>query len=408
MGHNSVFKYNRWLRAAVSSNMPYDQFVRELLTSSGSTLIYPAGNYYRTAGDTNDAMETTAQLFLGTRIQCAKCHNHPFERWTQDNYYGMAAFFNRIQRKKTGRGEEVILWTADSGEVINPRTNRAAKPWVPVAGQLPIGPQASRREVFVDWLTSSNNPFFARVEVNRIWSLVMGRGIVEPSDDFRDSNPPANAPLLDALAKDFIDHKFDRKHILRTILNSRTYQTGSRPNDFNRNDTKYFSHYLPRRLTAEQLVDALGQVTGRPIQFDLVAIGTKATWLPAPDLKPHDRARLGNTEFLKVFGQPERQSVCECERGDETSLGQALELLNGEFIHEMLTDGNTIFRQALGANEPHKETVIDLYRRALSRLPSEAELKTSLAYIESQANKAFALEDVCWAIINKDEFLFQH
>ena len=408
LGTSSVHKYNRWLRGTITSDMPYDQFAEELLASTGSTFVYPSGNYYRTAMDTNDAMETTAQLFLGSRIQCAKCHNHPFERWTQDNYYGLAAFFSRIERVKTGRQEEVLLVPLEYGEVQNPRNGQDAQPWVPGSGVMDLAQTTDRRVAFVRWLTSKDNPFFARVEVNRIWAQVMGRGIVEPFDDFRDSNPPANAPLLDALASDFIDHGYSRNHILRTILNSRTYQSRSRPNEFNRDDVKYFSHYQPRRLTAEQLVDALGQVTGRPQEFEFVARGTKATWLPAPDLKPHNLAQLGDIEFLKVFGQPERQSVCECDRGDDTSLGQALELLNGRFINDMLVDKNTDFRRALDSQASTEEVITELYRRALSRPPTDSELKTSLAYVASQDDKHLAMQDVCWAIINKDEFLFQH
>jgi hypothetical protein len=408
IGMDSVFKYNRWLEFAVSSNMPYDKFARQMLTSSGSTRIQPSGNYYRTAGDTHDAMETTAQLFMGSRIQCAKCHNHPFERWTQDNYYGLAAVFSRIERKKTGRGDEVFVRAANTGDVRNPRTGQFAKPWVPVAGELEIAEKRDRRQVFVDWLVAAENPLFSRVEVNRIWAHTMGRGIVEPFDDFRDSNPPANAPLLDALAADFTKHNYDRKYILRTILNSRTYQSTTRTNDLNRDDFKYFSHYQPRRLTAEQMVDALGQVTGRPKQFEFVATGTKATWLPAPDLKPHNRSQLGQIEFLKVFGQPERSSACECERGDDSSLGQALELLNGKFIQEMLAHPETKFRKALATGKGHDEVIADLYRAALSRSPSAAELKVAIQYIDGSDNKQQALEDVCWAIFNKDEFLFQH
>jgi hypothetical protein len=282
------------------------------------------------------------------------------------------------------------------------------KPWVPVSGDLEIANTTDRRTALVSWLTSPENPFFARVEVNRIWAQVMGRGIVEPFDDFRDSNPPANAPLLDALAQDFVEHNFDRLHILRTILNSRTYQADSRTNKFNRDDNKYFSHYMPRQLTAEQLVDSLGQVAGRPKQFGLVAANTKATWLPAPDLQPHDRSKLGEVDFLKVFGQPERQSVCECDRGDDSSLGQALELLNGSFINQLLTDGSNRLHQNIQTGRPMQEIIIDLYRLALSRHPSESELNHSLAYAESHADKARAMEDICWAIINKDEFLFQH
>lgn len=408
IGLNSVFKYSQWIQASIASNKPYDQFAKEILTASGSTITSPAGNYYRTSGDTLDAMESTAQLFLGTRIQCAKCHNHPFERWTQSNYYGLASFFNRIERHKTSQPEEVILWTRNSGEIHHPADGRIMKPWVPVVGELAVSPDADRRAALVEWLTTPENPFFARVEVNRIWAQVLGRGIVEPFDDFRDSNPPSNAPLLDALAQDFVNHNFDRDHILRTILNSRTYQADSRPDRFNRDDNKYFSHYMPRQLTAEQLVDSLGQVAGRPKQFALIAPDTKATWLPAPDLQPHDRSKLGDIDFLKVFGQPERQSVCECDRGDDSSLGQALELLNGNFINKLLTDGNNRLHHNIRIGRPTKEVIVELYRLALSRFPSESELNHSSAYVESHADRARALEDICWAIVNKVEFLFQH
>ena len=250
-------------------------------------------------------MATTAQLFLGTRIQCAKCHNHPFERWTQTDYYGLAAFFNRVERRKTQSADEVIMRIAPGGEVQHPSDGRVVQPAVPV-GSIE-GTHRDRRQPFARWLTSKDNPYFSRVEVNRIWATLLGRGIVEPFDDFRDSNPASNAPLLDALAEDFARHDFNREHIFQVILNSRTYQASSRPNDFNRTDTRYFSRYVPRRLTAEQLVDALGDVTGSPENFPFVPSGTRATWMPAPDLKPHDRAKLGDIEFLKVFGQPERQ-----------------------------------------------------------------------------------------------------
>lgn len=408
IGMTSVFKYSRWLNGAMSTNMPYDQFAQELITASGSTLTHPAGNYYRTAADTMDAMETTAQLFLGTRIQCAKCHNHPFERWTQNDYYGLAAFFNRIERRKTQTAEEVLLRTAPAGEIQHPATGQVMQPAVPGDGPLDTTATLDRRRTFANWLTSADNTLFAQVEVNRIWAQVMGRGIVEPFDDFRDSNPPSNAPLLDALAADFVTHGFDRQHILRTILNSRTYQASSRPNEFNRDDERYFSHYLPRRLTAEQLVDALGSVTGQREVFPFVAPTTLATWLPAPDLKPHDRSKLGDVEFLKVFGQPERQSVCSCDRGEDSSLGQALELLNGGFLHRLLEHHDNRVHAPLRAGQPVTEIITDLYLRALCRPPTDRELQTSVNYVAAHNDRSLALEDICWAILNKDEFLFQH
>lgn len=407
IGLTSVFKYSAWLRAAVAENRPYDVMARQLLTAGGSTIRNPAGNFYRTSADTNDAMETSAQLFLGTRIQCAKCHNHPFERWTQSNYYGLAAVFHRVGRKKTVNKEEAVIFASTSGEVTHPATGQTAAPWVPASGLLDVQDGQDRRVAFADWLTSPRNPWFARVEVNRIWAQVMGVGIVEPFDDFRDSNPPSNPALLDALAADFRASGYDRNHILRTILNSRTYQSAS-ANRFNRSDSRYFSHYRPRRLSAEQLVDALSEVTGLPESFTAVPAGTKATWLPAPDLKPHNRAELGSVDFLKVFGQPERQSVCECERGDETSLGQALQLLNGKFLHDRLSSDRSRFRQLHKQGTEPAEILRDLYVRAISREPTPEEMKAAISYFATAEDKHTALEDICWVIVNKDEFLFQH
>ncbi|MEM7475075.1 MAG: DUF1549 domain-containing protein, partial [Planctomycetota bacterium] len=218
IGTSSAHKFNRWLEHSVATNQPYHEFAQEILLASGSTRLHPEGNFYRSAGDTSDAMETAAQVFLGTRIQCAKCHNHPFERWTQENYYGMSAFFNRLQRSKTNREQEVVLWSRDEGEVMHPATGEVANPWVPVAGKLKAE-QADRREAFVDWLTGAENPLFAKIEVNRIWAHLLGRGIVEPFDDFRDSNPPANVELLAYLESEFVQSGFDRRHIMRLILN---------------------------------------------------------------------------------------------------------------------------------------------------------------------------------------------
>ncbi len=233
VSNSGVHKFHRWLVAAFRDNMPYDQFARELLTASGSTFVNPPANYYRTATETNDCTETTSQLFLGIRIQCAKCHNHPFERWSQDNYYGIGAFFNRVQRKQGVNPDEQVIWVARAGEVTQPRTGQQMQPWLPLTGTAELAGEGDRREALVEWLVKPDNPFFAKVEVNRIWGHLMGRGIVEPVDDFRDSNPPASASLLAALADDFAAHGYDRKHVMRTILNSRTYQLSSRKNEFN-------------------------------------------------------------------------------------------------------------------------------------------------------------------------------
>ena len=400
IGAPSVHKYHRWIEGALGRNMPYDQFASSLLTASGSTMINPPANFYRTSANRDDAVETSAQIFLGTRIQCAKCHNHPFERWTQDNYYGMASFFNRVERKRTGKGDETVILSGTAGEVTHPLNGKTMKPWAPAAGELPVEATADRRAAFAQWLTGPSNPFFARVEVNRLWAHVMGRGIVEPFDDFRDTNPPANAPLLDALAEDFVRNGFDRRHVLRTILNSRTYQAQSIRNAFNKDDRKYFSHYQPRMLSAEQLLDAIGEVTGLPERIGGLPADMKCTQLPAPE--------LAKIDFLKVFGQPERQSACECERTDDTSLEGALQLYNGKLLHDRLRNGNNRFRRAMAEGKDDAAVVREFYLAALCRSPSAKELQLSLAHLSAAKDRNAAMEDIAWAILNKTEFLFQH
>ena len=266
--------------------MPLDQFARELITAQGSTYDHPAANYYRACEEPIKAAETTAQLFLGSRIQCAKCHNHPFENWTQDNFYGLTAFFNRVSRKPGLRLEEEIVYVARDGEVQQPRTGQIMKPWLPGVGEVNDATIRDRRAVFAEWLTRPDNPMFARVAVNRIWAEVMGRGIVEPVDDFRQSNPPAIPALLDKLAEDFIAHGYDQKHILRTILNSRIYQLDSQPTDLNRDDTRYFSHARMRMLSAEQLLDAICEVTGVKEDVCGPAVGYSGNRNSQPRLRP--------------------------------------------------------------------------------------------------------------------------
>lgn len=400
VGEDGVYKYHRWVEKSVQDNMPYDEFAKQLLTGSGSTLTNPPANFYRTATDMNECVETISQVFLGARLQCAKCHNHPFERWTQDNYYGMGAFFQRVQRKKTQRPGEVFVWTASAGEVTQPRTGEISKPWLPVDGNVAVAEDADRRAAFAQWLTKPSNPYFARIEANRIWSQLFARGIVDPIDDFRDSNPPTNSELLDALTKDFVEHHFDRKHLLETILNSRTYQTSFQTNSFNAKDKLYFSHQEPRLLTAEQLLDALNQLTGTNQSFGNLPAGTRATQLPAPDV-----AKL---DFLKVFGQPERSTVCACERSEDTNLGMAIELFNGSLVYEKLRNPNNRFRSLLAQGKSVEDAIRDLYMAGLSRMPNERELAAALSHCNTRGDALAGLEDVCWALLNTDEFLFQH
>ena len=400
LGPGGVSKFHRWLVRSFADNVPYDRFVRELLLADGSTLENPAANYYRAAASGNDATETTAQLFLGVRIQCARCHNHPFERWTQDNYYGMNAVFDRIQRQPGARAGEQIIWVARRGEVVQPRTGKEMKPWAPDRGEMNLAPEADRRAAFVEWLLQPTNSFFARAEVNRIWAHVLGQGIVEPVDDFRDSNPPSNPELLAALAQEFVRLKFDRKQLLRTILNSRTYQASSRANRFNQADRQFFSHYRQRMLGAEQMLDAVCAVTELPETYANTPAGTLATQLPAPPEK---------NLFLSTFGQPPRQTACACERPTTTHLGQALQLFNGPLLHGKLQSPDSRWRKLLTAGRTDAEIITELFLAALSRPPTESELATAANYVTARpTTRPAALSDVAWSVLNLDEFLFQH
>lgn len=399
-GDQGVYKYHRWLEDAFRANKPHDQLARELLLGSGSTFDNPPANFYRTTADMNETVETVSQLFLGVRLQCAKCHNHPFDRWSQDNYYGLGAFFERVKKRKTPLADETFVFVAASGETKQPRTGKTVKPWLPKVGDIDTPAEADRREAFVTWLLAHDNPFFARVEANRIWSQFFARGIVHPVDEFRDSNPPSNGPLLDWLGAEFTKSGFDRKHLIRTILRSRTYQTSSVATPLNKADTLYFSHQLPRLLGAEQLLDAIGQVTGLEQQFGTLPTGTKATQLPAPDI-----AKL---DFLKMLGQPERGTVCACERSEDSSLGMAIELFNGKVINAKLADPGSRFRTAVAAGTPIEDVIRELYVAAVCRQPTPEELAAAMAQCQAAKEPAQGVEDVCWALLNSDEFVFQH
>ncbi len=394
-----VAKFNRWIYEGVLNDQPMDDFARELLTASGSVFEHPAANYWRASREPTDATETTAQLFLGVRIQCAKCHNHPFERWSQDNYYGIAAAFARIGRKNGPTPNDEVIFMQDGGDVTQPRTGQTMKVHLLLKGDVDVPADEDRREVFAEWLTQPDNPFFARATVNRIWGHLMGRGIVDPVDDFRDSNPPSNAKLLDELAQQFVEHGYSRKWAIRAIMNSATYQRSSRTVDLNKDDEIYFSHATTRMLTAEQLLDAICAVTSVAESFPGVPAGTPATQLPEP---PKDNY------FLKIFGQPQREMACECERSSESNLSQALQMINGPTVHNKLRDDNGRINQMIVAGKSDDEIITALYLSAVCRTPSTAELEASKKHIAASENRRFGLEDVGWAVLNSKEFLFQH
>ncbi len=400
VGNDGVHKYHRWVEQSIRDNVPYHEFAKQLLTASGSTFVNPPANFYRTAANTNDCVETISQVFLGARLQCAKCHNHPFERWTQDNYYGLGAFFQRVERKKTQRPHELVVWSNTAGEVVQPRTGKTMKPWAPIAGEMNLDESIDRRNAFADWLIRTDNPYLARVEANRIWSQFFARGIVDPIDDFRDSNPPTNRPLLDALTESFVASGFDRKQLIRTILQSRTYQASFETTPFNEKDYLYFSHQQPRLLSAEQLLDAINQLTQTEQSFGNLPMGTKATQIPAPD--------LAKVDFLKVFGQPERSTVCACERSEDSNLSMAIELFNGTSIYDKLRNPNNRFRQGLAAGKSVEGIIQEMYVAGLARMPTADELKGALQHCSANPDPIAGLEDLCWVLINTDEFLFQH
>ncbi|MCZ2341273.1 MAG: DUF1553 domain-containing protein [Bacteroidales bacterium] len=407
MQQKGTFAFHAWLRDRIAANAGIDKIVTELLTSEGNTYANPAANYYRVAKSPEDLAESTAQLFLGIRMQCAKCHNHISERWTQDDYYGFAAWFARVKTKpeptlgtpakKKGDTAEIVV-NLRSGEVKQPRTGQVMQPRKLGEGDAVIAPNQDRREVLAQWLTNPANPYFSKSVANRVWFHLMGKGIVDPVDDFRDSNPASNDDLLNALAADFSGHGYDLRHLVRTIMKSRTYQLAAQPNETNRDDEKYFSHAITKLLTAEQLLDAICDVTAVPENYGLPA-GTRAVQLP-------DGA--GGHPFLKTFGQPARELACECERESDGNLAQALQLINGPTVNGKVRSTSNRITQLLAATLTDEARLTELYFAALSRPPETPEVSAALAHISQATDKRKAWEDVLWAVMNTREFLFRH
>jgi hypothetical protein len=393
-------RYYRWIHDEVEAGVPYDRFVRELLTGRGPNYHSGPANYYRVSGSPEELAETTSQTFLGIRLQCAKCHNHPFERWTQNDYYSFAAFFARVGRKGGPEFGEEQVYVRTAGEVTNPKTKK------PIAPQCLGGPAPSlsgdedRRAVMAGWLTSRGNRQFARVVVNRIWAELFGRGIVNPIDDFRVSNPPANGPLLEALTTSFVDHGYDVKQITRLILNSRTYQLSSITNATNAADERHFARALPRRLTAEEAMDAVAQVTGKTDRFGNRPPGTRAVQLRD--------SRVGSY-FLEVFGRPKREILCSCDRDMGPNLSQSLHLINGSDLNGKLDASDGRIALMVKAGKSDLDIINELYLATVSRYPSPVELHVALQRVrDKKEQRQAALEDILWALVNTEEFLYNH
>lgn len=398
-----MWSFHNWVRAALRDSRPVDEFVRDIVTAEGSTFTEGPANYYRVGRTADDWAETTSQVFMGVRVQCAKCHHHPFEKWSQDDYYGLAAFFTRLGTKNSQEfgifGGESVIFLRNAGEATNPRSRKVIKPH-PFDGPE-MDDEFDRRQKLAEWLTTKDNPFFARNIVNRFWGYLMGRGLVEPLDDIRATNPSTNPELLDALAKDFVDHKFDLKHLLRTILNSRAWQLSSATVPGNEADSAntHFSRYTTKRLTAEQMADAVDFATGTREKYTGLPLGTRAIQLPDPKVRSY---------LMDVFGRPARQIVCECERTAQPNIAQALHLLNGDFINKKIADANGRIEKYAKAKRAVKELIVELYLVTVSRTPREEEVSKSAEWIASAKDQREGLQDLLWALLNSREFLFNH
>ncbi len=401
--------FHDWIRDGLMENKPFDQFVREILTASGDMSENPPVAWYRQVKDTTAQMEDTAQLFLGMRLQCAQCHHHPYERWSQQDYYRFGAFFSRVGRKSGSQpGEEAIFHKRGNAEATNKKTKQPEKPAGLGTPTLSITPEDDPREALAEWMTDKKNPYFARSLVNRYWKHFFNRGLVEPEDDMRDTNPAANPELLDALALQFVESGYDLKRLVRTLARSQVYQLSAVPNEFNAIDKQNFSRYYPKRLTAEVLFDSVNHLTQTQSKFDGLPGGTRAVQLP-------DNSFNASSYFLTVFGRPESSSACECERSQDASLAQSLHLLNSKDIQEKLTSDSG--RAALFAKEeqqPDDAKIRDLYRLAYAREPEAKEIEAAKAYLDKKAKqdaakgKRTAYEDMIWALLNTKEFLFNH
>ncbi len=395
-----AYVFHRWIRSSLERDIPLNEFVRELLTAEGSTFKNPASNYYRISRDPESAVETTAQLFLGVRIQCAKCHNHPFERWTQDDYYGFAAFFSQVGHKKGNLPDEEIVFASGSGEVRQPRTGKKMTPKA-LGGPAfeDSSAQHDRRTRLASWLASADNPFFAKSLVNRIWFHLMGRGIVEPVDDFRDSNPASNDELLEGLTAEFVKGGYHLKPLIRTVLRSRTYQLSATTNTLNVDDSLYFSHCQTKLLPAEVLLDAISTVTGTSTKFDGLPTGARACQIPDGKM---------DNPFLKTFGRPARELACECERESESNLSQALQLIGGSTVNGKLRDEGGRMAQLAKSGKTPEQVTRELYLAAPLRDPAPSEMDAAVKHLSSAKDRRQAIEDLGWVLINSKEFLFRH
>ncbi len=410
MGEKGVWVFQRWLRDQIAADVPLDEFARRLITANGSTWKNPPSSFYRTNRSAPAAAEAFAQVFLGVRLQCARCHNHPFDNWTQDDYYGLAATFSNVERKQIANqrsdkldtheinGDEVIYLDGDP-EMENPRTGKPIHARAPRGPALGVGGNPEARGDLARWLTKGDRQF-ARNMANRVWFHLLGRGVVEPVDDFRESNPPSNPALLEALTDALIANGYRLRPLVALIMKSDVYQLSSEPNETNAGDDANFARASVRLLPAEVLLDALGQALGKPgVALDDAPRGLGATQIPG--------ARMGGT-FLKIFGKPDRLLTCECERSESTTLAQAFQLINGGMVRDRLESPDNRIGHLLGSGASDDAILDELTLAALSRPPTASERSGFLEHVQKAPDKRKAWEDVAWAIVNSKEFLLRH
>jgi hypothetical protein len=398
VSYKATLLYFNWLKDRISNNVPFNKIVQELLAADGGTFTNPATNYYQIERDTLKVAENVAQVFMGMRLQCAQCHNHPFDRWTMNDYYGFASFFSQIGRKQAEDPRETVVFNAGGGEVNHIVTKAPQKPKLLGAAE-PDTAGKDRRKVLVDWLASPQNPYFATNLSNIIWSHFFGVGIIEPVDDVRVSNPASNRELLDELGKKLTEYNYDFKRLVRDICTSRTYQLSSRVNESNEGDEKNFSHALLRRKRAEVMLDSISAVTETKNKFQGLPMGARAVQIADGNV---------STYFLKTFGRAERATVCSCEVKMDPNLGQALHLLNGDITHSKIGEGQVV-KKMLDAQKTQEQVLEALYVRCFSRKPSAAEAKAVMdAITATPAEAQQILEDTFWALLNSKEFMFNH
>jgi len=417
LDRKGVQAFHHWIRKSIAEDKPLDEFAREMISGRGSTYENPPANYYRANRDAVTRGQATAQVFLGLSLRCAQCHNHPFDRWTQDDFYGWADLFSRVDYKiiENNRRDindshefigEQIVYEKNSGDVEDPRPGHVPTPRLLGAGEISRG--QDRLEAVANWVTSPANPYFARAQVNRVWYHLMGRGLVDPVDDFRATNPATHPELLDQLAEDFVKHGYDAQYIIKLIMASQTYALSSEPNATNADDEVNYSHVIPRRLTAEQLLDCEHEVAQVPEEFAGYPAGMRAEQIPGVRVVQQRRGRPSMADqFLVTFGKPPRLLTCECERSNDTTLGQTFQLITGPEVSDLLEAKDNRIGSLMSAGKSDSQIINEMYWSALTRAPSATELSAMTDHVKKARDRRGGLEDVGWALLNAKEFILR-